>query len=393
MTGRCRRGQCERGGRRDRGVSSLRKGFSSSKNGQRTTCTGRPQLANTTPFAARSCAIYRNLSLLASTRMRAPEHAIPAPPFPGKLTWVNVAPLRMDKQRGRPVLVEFWDFCRVNSLRTLPYLKAWHERYAADGLRVIGMHTGGFLPARDDGEGRAAVERLGIEYPVVIDSGSRSGTSTATRAGRRATCGTRRARSTRCTTARAPTGDGARDPGAARRRARAVPPLRPEDAPDGCSPAQTEDQPGAYSGPYEAAARGRCWRGRRGARERPHARRRAAGLPPARGAPAPHGGACSISRSARGVMLRHVLHAGGRQLRRASVAQQADEPRRAVVLEEDGRARPVRRRVGLREEVRLVDPRARVEDPARRRRDPLARVVARPRARSGGCGRRSRAAR
>ena len=55
--------------------------------------------------------------------MRAPEHAIPAPPFPRELTWVNVAPLRMDKQRGRPVLVEFWDFCRVNSLRTLPYLR------------------------------------------------------------------------------------------------------------------------------------------------------------------------------------------------------------------------------------------------------------------------------
>ena len=50
----------------------------------------------------------------------------------------------MDQQRGRPVLVEFWDFCRVNSLRTLPYLKAWHERYAEAGLRVIGVHTGGF---------------------------------------------------------------------------------------------------------------------------------------------------------------------------------------------------------------------------------------------------------
>ena len=101
--------------------------------------------------------------------MRAPEHAIPAPPFPGQLPWVNVAPLRMDKQRGRPVLVEFWDFCRVNSLRTLPYLKAWHERYADDGLRVIGIHTGGFLPARDTANVVAAVERLGIEYPVVID--------------------------------------------------------------------------------------------------------------------------------------------------------------------------------------------------------------------------------
>src|SRR5262249_40899708 len=81
--------------------------------------------------------------------MRAPPGQIPAPPFPGKLTWCNVAPLRMDKQKGRPVLVEFWDFLRVNSLRTLPYLKAWHERYADAGLRVIGIHTGGFLPARE----------------------------------------------------------------------------------------------------------------------------------------------------------------------------------------------------------------------------------------------------
>ena len=101
--------------------------------------------------------------------MRAPPSAIPAPPFPRELEWVNVAPLRMDQQRGRPVLVEFWDFCRVNSLRTLPYLMAWHERYAADGLRVIGIHTGGFPPARDTSAVRAAVARLGIEYPVVID--------------------------------------------------------------------------------------------------------------------------------------------------------------------------------------------------------------------------------
>ncbi len=101
--------------------------------------------------------------------MRAPPATIPAPPFPTGLTWLNVAPLRMDKQKGRPVLVEFWDFCRVNSLRTLPYLKAWHERYAADGLRVIGVHTGAFPPSRDEAQIEAAVRRLGIEYPVVID--------------------------------------------------------------------------------------------------------------------------------------------------------------------------------------------------------------------------------
>ena len=78
--------------------------------------------------------------------------------------------LRMDQQLGRPVLVEFWDFCRPNSIRTLPYVKAWHERYAEAGLRVIGVHTPGFEPSRDPGAVGAAVERLGIEYPVVVDS-------------------------------------------------------------------------------------------------------------------------------------------------------------------------------------------------------------------------------
>src|SRR5918999_373930 len=95
--------------------------------------------------------------------VRAQPDTIPAPPFPRGIPWINVAPLRMDKQLGRPVLVEFWDFCRINSLRTLPYLKAWHERYAGDGLRVIGIHAGGFLPARDEANVRRAVERLGIQ--------------------------------------------------------------------------------------------------------------------------------------------------------------------------------------------------------------------------------------
>ncbi|MDX6724463.1 MAG: hypothetical protein QOD73_2867 [Solirubrobacteraceae bacterium] len=102
--------------------------------------------------------------------MRAPVDTIAAPPFPKDLPWVNVAPLRMDKQIGRPVLVEFWDFCRPNSLRTLPYVKAWHERYAAEGLRVISVHTPGFDASRDEAAVRAAVERLGIEHPVCIDT-------------------------------------------------------------------------------------------------------------------------------------------------------------------------------------------------------------------------------
>ena len=73
-------------------------------------------------------------------------------------------------QRGRPLLVEFWDFCRPNSIRTLPYMKAWHDRYAAAGLRLVGAHCPGFEPSRDEQSVRRAVARLGISYPVLIDT-------------------------------------------------------------------------------------------------------------------------------------------------------------------------------------------------------------------------------
>jgi len=95
---------------------------------------------------------------------------IAAPPFPPRLTWFNVAGLRMDQQLGRPVLIEFWDFCRPNSLRTLPYMKAWHERYADDGLRVIGVHASGFEPSADPDAVGEAVSRLEVQYPVVVDA-------------------------------------------------------------------------------------------------------------------------------------------------------------------------------------------------------------------------------
>src|SRR4051812_4686106 len=78
--------------------------------------------------------------------------------------------LRIDQQVGRTVLVEFWDFCRPSSLRTLPYVRAWHERYADAGLRVIGVHTPGFEPSRSEDAVRAAVARLEIEHPVCIDA-------------------------------------------------------------------------------------------------------------------------------------------------------------------------------------------------------------------------------
>jgi AhpC/TSA family len=186
-------------------------------------------------------------------RVRAPPGAITAPPFPRGLPWLNVAALRMDQQRGRPVLVEFWDFCRVNSLRTLPYLRAWHERYAADGLRVIGVHAGGFAPARDPENVRAAVERLEVPYPVVIDEQleiwdlyGNEGWPARYLWDREQTLYSLHY------------GEG--DYGVTEREIQGLlgvereplEPLRPEDAPGARLPAQTADQPGPYSGPYEA---------------------------------------------------------------------------------------------------------------------------------------------
>jgi hypothetical protein len=101
--------------------------------------------------------------------LHSPVDTITAPPFLTHLKWVNVATLRMDKQLGNPVLVEFWDSCQPNSLRTLPYVKAWHERYSPDGLRVVGIHSPGFQAARGREEVKEAVARLGVEYPVLVD--------------------------------------------------------------------------------------------------------------------------------------------------------------------------------------------------------------------------------
>jgi thiol-disulfide isomerase/thioredoxin len=186
--------------------------------------------------------------------MRPAVDTIFAPPFPTGLPWVNVASLRMDKQAGRPVLIEFWDFCRVNSLRTLPYLEAWHERYAEGGLRVVGIHSPGFEPSRAPDAVRAAVARLGIEYPVLIDSDLVAWREYGNRG-----WPARYLFDGRGVLTEFHYGEG--DYGATEEAIQALlgregdpvlDPLRPEDAPGALLAAQTVDQPGAYRGPYEA---------------------------------------------------------------------------------------------------------------------------------------------
>jgi hypothetical protein len=94
--------------------------------------------------------------------VRAPVDHIAAPLFPPRIEWINGRP------HGYPMLLEFWDFCRVQSIRTLPYIKAWHERYP--DLQVVGVHAAGFPPSGDPEAVRAAVARLEVPYPVAVDT-------------------------------------------------------------------------------------------------------------------------------------------------------------------------------------------------------------------------------
>ena len=88
------------------------------------------------------------------------------------MEWLNTAPLRMTKLVGESaVLVEFFDFARVNSHHTLPYLREWHARYHAHGLRVVGVHCPGYSFGVDPELVRGWVERMEIDYAVLLDPG------------------------------------------------------------------------------------------------------------------------------------------------------------------------------------------------------------------------------
>jgi thiol-disulfide isomerase/thioredoxin len=186
--------------------------------------------------------------------VRAPVDTIVAPLFPTGLPWANVVGRQASIiQRGKPLLIEFWDFCRPNSIRTLPYLQAWHERYAEAGLRIVGVHSPGFEPAREEDAVRAAVARLGIEYPVLIDRELELWRDYENQGWPARYLFDGRARLFEYHY-----GEGAyvetelaiqellgveREP---------LEPIRPEDASGAELLPQTRDQEGAYSGPYEA---------------------------------------------------------------------------------------------------------------------------------------------
>jgi cytochrome c biogenesis protein CcdA/thiol-disulfide isomerase/thioredoxin len=92
------------------------------------------------------------------------------PSFEGATQWFNSPPLTSESLRGKVLLVDFWTYSCINCLRTLPYLKAWDEKYRDQGLVIVGVHTPEFAFEKDPRNVGQAISDLGIKYPVVMDN-------------------------------------------------------------------------------------------------------------------------------------------------------------------------------------------------------------------------------
>jgi thiol-disulfide isomerase/thioredoxin len=99
-------------------------------------------------------------------KLRAETHL---PGFDGATGWLNSEPLTPEGLRGKVVLVDFWTYTCINWLRTLGYVRAWHEKYKDQGLVVVGVHTPEFPFERDADNVRWAAQDMRVEYPIALD--------------------------------------------------------------------------------------------------------------------------------------------------------------------------------------------------------------------------------
>src|SRR5688572_26993922 len=103
--------------------------------------------------------------------LRPPRADIAIPPFPEGTEWIGDEPGTVERIAARsPVLVHFFDFAQLNSVRALPYLVEWHRRYAEHGLTVFGVHLARYPFTDDLAEIEGALGRLGIDWPVARDA-------------------------------------------------------------------------------------------------------------------------------------------------------------------------------------------------------------------------------
>ncbi len=88
----------------------------------------------------------------------------------GITAWINSPPLTFQGLRGKVVLVDFWTYTCVNCIRTFPYLRSWHEKYADAGLVILGVHTPEFEFEKDFDNVSEAAANHGIAWPIALDN-------------------------------------------------------------------------------------------------------------------------------------------------------------------------------------------------------------------------------
>lgn len=127
--------------------------------------------------AALGFAAWAGVDLLAEERAQGVHASPPALRAAGSLQrlegaveWLNTGPLTAEQLRGKVVLVDFWTFTCINWHRTLPHVRAWADKYKDHGLVVVGVHSPEFGFERDGTRIRTEIARLGVPFPVAVDS-------------------------------------------------------------------------------------------------------------------------------------------------------------------------------------------------------------------------------
>lgn len=108
------------------------------------------------------------LETTASPPRRAP--AAPLGALKGSSAWLSPPPLGPEGFRGKVIVVNFWTYSCINSIRALPYLRAWNTRYGDQGLVVVGVHAPEFEFEKNAGKVHEALKALGVDYPNLQDN-------------------------------------------------------------------------------------------------------------------------------------------------------------------------------------------------------------------------------
>ncbi len=96
-----------------------------------------------------------------------------APEFVGISGYINTPntnPLTLSSLKGKVVLVYIWTYTCINSIRPMPYIDDWNQKYSNNGLVIVGLHSPEFTFEKNYTNVKAAVQRFGISYPVILDS-------------------------------------------------------------------------------------------------------------------------------------------------------------------------------------------------------------------------------